>query len=232
MEIIKEIKIEEISLKDLNLKLIDLDVKNGNDDFMFLEEELNEILKDKLKQKGFKFDNLKIGYSLSYCQGDGFNFIGEITTKNAVYIIEKNTHHYEHAYTTSIEMLSFKNKDYSELDEVMQKKADLFLKTFQEEYISLCKEMEEIGYSIIKQQEEDNILKSGFNQFLEENSLNMNYELFDFDYKTQEEKGFIKVCNSGNTNIKGLWIKNQKVKITNFIKAIAEIEEYQEKVLI
>lgn len=233
MEIIKEIKTEEKYLKDLNLKVISLKEENYEDNFYFLEEELKEILEEKLKEKGFIFENIKISYSLSYCQGDGFSFEGTLKSKDCEFKIKRINSIYSHYNTTEKFLIQNKIKGkwvfFEEQTQKEQEKSEEKLNNFLEEYKYICREMEKIGYSIIENQQTDNILKSGFYDFMRENNLNEK-DLFDFDYKTTEEKGFIKICDSGNTRIKGLWIKNQKIKITYFIKA--SIEEYLEKTLI
>jgi hypothetical protein len=226
----KEIKQEEKLLSELDLKVVDLDSKNGDDDFSLLADDLKYLLEEKLTEKGFKFKDLKVLYSLGYSQGDGFCFIGEIETKKAIFKIEHSNSHYYHENSTDIDITDLKvNKQFKpfyDLNKKQQDKAEVVLNDFIEVYKSICKEMAKTGYNIIEEQEQENVLRRGFNDFLSKNNLEEE-DLFNFDYKTQQEKGFVKVCDSGNTNIKGLWIKNQKVKVTNNIKVIAEIKEYQ-----
>jgi hypothetical protein len=227
MEIVKEIKTQIKPLSSLNLKVASLNVKNGENDFYFLSEDLTEILREKLKELKIDVENLKIGYSLSYCQGDGFNFVGDVVYKNVAFKIIKGTHFYEHSHTVDIEVSEYKHKDIMDLNDKEYKKAQQDLKNFVELYHKICKDMENIGYGIIEEQEKENILKAGLNDFCELNNLEDDLDLFNFDYVTEEKKGYIKIAEQGNTNIKGLWIKDNKVKLTDYIKAKSEITEYQ-----
>ena len=117
MEIIKTIKTKIEPLSKIGFKIVELDIKNcQNEDYQFLEESLKSILEEKLKEEGFKFENLKIGYSLGCCQGDGFNFIGDITKNGYELSIKKISHHYEHSNTTEINFISFNCKSYEGLN--------------------------------------------------------------------------------------------------------------------
>jgi len=232
METIKRIKIEEKLLSSLNLNVVELDVKNEEEYFDFLTDDLTELLKDKLKTLKWGFDkSLKVYYSLGYSQGDGFMFEGFIKTKNAVFSV-KHSGHYYHYNSKNIELINLivgKKEVYpDEFNEQQYKKVNQLENEFNENYICLCKDMENIGYKIIEERNEENILRIGFNDFCENNDLNED-ELFNFDYLTEEKKGYVKVCSSGNTSIKGLWIEDKKIKITHSLKAIAEIITTEEK---
>lgn len=238
MNIIKEIKTEEVNLKDLKLKVIELETKNADNQFLldFLEEDLTESLKALLEQKGYKIENLKIGYSLSYCQGDGFNFTGNITNKKGItFHIEQTSSHYQHSNTTSQEISYYKGTYYEDLSDSQQKKADLYLNDFKTEYHKICKEMEEDGYTLIEQAQDDNILKIGFNEFCEKNGFEES-DLWNFEYTTAELKAkkdkWVKVCSKNDTHILGLWIKPCKVKIVKSLRAIAEIKEEETRTFI
>jgi len=234
MEQVKQIKTEEKSLSNLNLKVIDLNVENAEDDFYFLKDDLTELLKEKLLKNNISVINdLKVFYSLSNCQGDGFMFEGLIQTKKARFRIKQSGFYYhENSKKIFLDCLFIGNKEVypTEMTEKQEEKANKIEDEFNYLYIDICKELEKEGYSIIEAINKENILRSGFNDWKEENNINSNLEIYDFNYKEEETKDYIKICNSGNTSFKGLWIKNQKIKISDFIKA--EITEYQEKVLI
>ena len=234
METIKQIKQEKRSLKDLKLKVVDLEVENGESDFDFLTDDLTEILKEKLEERKLKyFDDLKVFYSLCCCQGDGFMFEGTIKTDKISFDIKQSGHYYHYnSKEINVNNLIEKRKEiYSdEYTKRQEDKENKLLIEFEEVYKDICREMELKGYELIENQAEQDILRSGFNNFLEENDLISEYEIFDLDYKTKEEKGFIKICDSGNTNIE-LWIKNQEVDIKTFFKASANITEYTEKTI-
>jgi hypothetical protein len=201
-----------------------------------LSDELTEVLKEELqKNKISVISDLKVYYSLSYCQGDGFMFEGLIQTNKARFRIKQSGHYYhENSKEIFLECLFIGNKEVypTEMNKKQEKKAEEIEEEFNLLYVNICKEMEKEGYSFIESQEKENILRSGFNEWKEENNLLSNYELYNLDYKEEEAEDYIKICDSGNTIIKGLWIKNQKVKITDFIKAESNITEYQEKFLI
>lgn len=211
--------------KNLNeikdLKIVELKTQDAeHEDFYFLEENLTELLKDTLNTKKYKYEDLKVFYSLSYCQGDGFSFIGNITTKNAVFRIEKSTHHYNHERTTSIYLTEFKTPKgficYEDLTEKQQKKADETEQLFKEEYYKICKDLEKEGYNIIEEMQKETILRQGFNRFLKENDISTDKEIFDFEYSSEEKKGFIKIADKGDT-IFSLWIKPFKIETKKFI---------------
>lgn len=236
MEIVKEIKTELKTLKEINLKVIDLNVNDSEDEFYFLKDELEEYLKEKLIKNKLKyFKDLNIYFSLSYCQGDGVVFLGTIETDKAQFFI-KHSGNYNHEYSKEIDIIFIKKgKKYiypDEFDEKCFKKSEELIKEFDDLYISICKDIEKYGYNVIESQQKENILICGFNKWKEENNILCDKELFSFDYKTEEKEGYIKICNDGDTNIKGLWIKNQKIKISSFIKAKCEINDYKNIYLI
>jgi len=232
--IIEKIRTEEKLLSELDFNLVDLKSSNGLDEFDYLELDLTELLKAKLEEKGLKYgEDLKVYFDLSYSQGSGFCFMGNITTKNAFFKIEHSGNYY-HYNSKSIELINLiiKNKEIyqDEFNKKQEEKAIKEEEDFNIIYTEICKEMAKIGYQIIEEREQENVLKMGFIDFLTEN--NLNYDTFDYDfedYKTTEEKGYIKICNDGDTSIKGLWIKNLKVKIDYFVKA--EINKYEVKEL-
>lgn len=237
MEKINLIKEEIKKPQELNFNIVDLDTKNAEDnDYIFLEDEIINFLEEKIKNKKYTIEDLKVGYSFSYSQGDGLNFEGILTTDKIQVKLKHSSFHYEHSYTTNFDVIQVKIKNkwayYEDLTDKEKEKADIFLKDFEYFYHNLCKEAEHFGYKCIEDADEDNILRSGFKDFLNKNNIEEK-ELFDFEYTTQDPKNkqYIKVCDSGNTNI-GLWIKFNKIKISSFVKATANIEEYNKVELI
>ena len=212
----KTIKEKEFKISQLkDLKIIELDVKNGEDDFPFLEENLKDVLEEELKKNKLKFDSdLKIYFDLGYSQGSGVMFEGIITTDKAEFKI-KHIGHYYHYNSKEIELIKLfeKNKEIyiDEFNKRQDKKAEKLEEEFNILYKEICKKIEKMGYEIIENTQEENILRSGFDDFLTQNEIT-EIELFDIDYKTEHKKGYVMVCSEGNTNIKGLWIKDFTLK--------------------
>jgi len=216
IETTRKIKERTFKLSEMkDLKISELKAENGQDEFMFLEENLKDILEEKLKEKKLKFsDDLKVYFSLSYCQGDGFCFVGTIETEKATFKIEHMGNYYhENSKEISLNYLIEKGEDIypDEFNNRQEKKAEKLTDEFNELYINICKELKKIGYSIIEAQEEENILRIGLRDFLDQNNIG-GVELWDIEYKTEYKKGFIKICDSGDTILKGLWIKDLKLK--------------------
>lgn len=232
MKIEKTTKKEEKPLSEIGFKIVDLKTEIGDTAFYpFLEEDLTEVLKEKLKEKKIKvISDLKVYYDLSYSQGSGFCFVGDFEFKNCVFRIEHNFFYY-HEHSTNINLITYKDKDWFDLTKKQEEIAQKIEKEFINLYISICREVRDFGYSIIEEEEKTQILKIGFEDFLNENGLSLNSicELFDLDYSETEKEGFIKICDSGDTSLKGLWIEDIKVKIEDKVKA--EITEYTERTI-
>lgn len=228
MQIEKEINTKEESLKDIPFIKVALKADVNVSDYPFLEENLKDRLTEILIKKGYSIKNINIGYSLSYSQGDGFNFVGEITNKKGVtFLIKKINFHYEHEQTTTQEIVLKDGVYFGDLTDKQQLSlTKRYLKPFEEEYINICLDLKKLGYEIIEGIEEAKVLESGFFEFCELNNIEQD-DLFNFEYATEPEKDFILIADSGNTNLKGLWIKNIKIKTSDFVKA--EITEYQTK---
>lgn len=116
---------------------------DGNDDPLMQSHMIN-LLKEELDARGIKYkeDSIDVRYSLSYCQGDGFMFEGEIEWKQyTIYI--KHAGHYYHSYSKSVEMQETENLGWhieNEKDE----------QEFEELYQEICKKMEQAGYEHIE----------------------------------------------------------------------------------
>lgn len=218
----KILKEEIKTLKDLDFKAVDLDFKNSQDnDFYFLSDDLKEILKDELQKHKIKYyDDLGHYFSLTCSQGDGYMFYGSFNWKNYSIQIKHNGHYY-HSNTADIFITTLKgNEVKAEIEE-----------KFKELYKGICNTLEKTGYLIIDTQNEEDILRAGFEEFKEKNNLNISYELFDLNYSTEEKENFVKICNSGNCHIKGLWIENLNLKVVDKIKVSCDITEFTEIIL-
>lgn len=135
-----------------------------SEDYPFLSSDLKELLIDTLQTKKIDYQNLKHYYSLSYCQGDGYCFVGTFFWKNLTIKVKHSSSHYYHKYTVDFEFYS--QKDSSEKDGT--KNAENFKKL----YYSICDEMEKEGYSIID-------YRMNFDEFSE--LCEANFYTFDFN---------------------------------------------------
>ena len=107
-----------------------------------LEEHLDE-------QLGSDSQDLKLYYSLSYCQGDGVAIEGRLTPadapllswpEGAAYAYIKHSGHYYHWNSFSVSL------ETDEGDEVAGPNADIFTQQLR----SICKDLEKIGYKAIE----------------------------------------------------------------------------------
>jgi hypothetical protein len=107
------------------------------EDYPFLEEELTQLVTEKLEEAGVKHNSINLLYSLSYCQGDGLCFTGTIEKDGKRLEL---THNYRYYFASSVTM-SFTDDEGEEVDD------DETLKAV---YFNVCKEVEKIGYDIIE----------------------------------------------------------------------------------
>jgi hypothetical protein len=162
----KTIKIYKFKELKTEVKLKVLDNFRNKEEHIFLNENLTEVLKEKLIKNKWTFEGLEIGYSLGYCQGDGFNFKGIIKTNNAVFKITSSCCRYEHERSTNIELIEVKIKKKWCLIENLEANKETItclkiLNDFKNKYYSLCEEMEKIGYEEIEfDLSEENIISN------------------------------------------------------------------------
>lgn len=219
MEIETTTKIKEkvIKLSDIkNLKMAKLKCSYGEDNFDFLSDDLTEQLKQKLEDRGFKHDGLKVYYDLSYSQGDFFNFEGLITTKEAEFRVKSNE-----PFDFNVDLVKLfinhkkvKNNQevyYDDMTEKQREKADDILFDFQETCRIINYEMKKLGYETIQTQEKDNILREAFREFLQLNNIKED-EIFNYSYSETAKKGYVQIAENGDTIMKGLWLKDLKIK--------------------
>ena len=133
---------------------------NQYHDYCFLEESLNEYLKELLIEKGVKIHDdgdFKLYYSLSYCQGDGVCFVGNFELNGRTIFVRHNNGHYYHSNSVYIEV-EHEDEDEDELRadiiEALEQTAE---KEFIEIYDEICDKIEKSGYEQIEyEQSEEN----------------------------------------------------------------------------
>lgn len=118
-----------------------------NEDYPMLEDNLNEMLGELLKENKIKeVGETKLGYSLSYSQGDGLNFTGKFEwNKYLVYI----THSWRYEFASSSD-ITIMDKESGE--EVTNEKIE---KQFKELYINICDKLEKAGYAELEYRMDD-----------------------------------------------------------------------------
>lgn len=117
----------------------------SKNDYPFLNEWMTERLKDLLAEHKIKSDDMKVYYSLSYCQGDGAMFTGEFIWKKYTIFIT-HSGHYHHSNSKSIEIHETNNLGIDIGDDYEPKVYADFEKIYQK----ICKELERYGYDLIE----------------------------------------------------------------------------------
>lgn len=116
---------------------------NYDSDYPFLQADLREYIHEELTDKGYTHGLITPLYSLSYCQGDGLMFEGDVTDKNGNTYTIKHSGHYYHERSTTI---TGEDKDGEEIE----------TKEFEENvYIPICKHVANRGYKEIEYQESE-----------------------------------------------------------------------------
>jgi hypothetical protein len=141
----KKVKVEyEVyDFKELSREAKDkaIEIWYEAENYPFLEEELTESCKALLKENKIKyFDDLKLGYSLSYSQGDGLHFVGNFEWKQ--YNI-RIIHNYRYAFSSSAE-ISLINTEGEEITEGKD------YEEFNSIYLNICKKLEKEGYATLE----------------------------------------------------------------------------------
>lgn len=115
---------------------------NETNDNPLMQSHMINLLKEKLEERGIKYDvdSIDVRYSLSNCQGDGFMFIGKIEYKGHTVTIKHGGHHYCHKYTGEIDYPEASEREYVD---------------FQKVYYLICDEMERVGYDEIEYQQSE-----------------------------------------------------------------------------
>lgn len=155
--------------------------------YHFLEDDISE----ELKQIDDCFSDVKLQYSLSYCQGDGLSFSGELDLKKFletkyskklpqykiwgldeyVYSVHSkgNSGHYCYASKNDIDYTE-NYQDYIERKHIDNLWQDV-LTEIQEYYLDLCEKLKKYGYDILEYRMTDD----EFSEFCESND----YKFFE-----------------------------------------------------
>ncbi len=141
---------EELSDKAKEKALNDFRSKN---DFAFLSEDLMFNLEEKLLENKIESFKVKHYFSLSYCQGDGYVFIGNFKFKGYnVDVIYKGRYYH------------FNSKELRAYDNEVNEAPEEIYKEFEELFIKICKEMETLGYEIIEAENNKNYIIERFKE--------------------------------------------------------------------
>lgn len=199
--------------------------KAGNSDYPFLDDELVELLNEKIGK-----NDLKMFYSLGHSQGDGLRFEGQIdyklaakltnivisqATQNEVFEkigemtfnVKGTTHHYYHKNTMDVDF------DYYEISEKAGAEIEKFCAALLESLKELSKELEKAGYEIIEAEDKDNLFRSIFRNFLSINNIESDIDLFDLEYSETEKEGYTNIYTGSDSVLyKGLWVKLPEIK--------------------
>jgi hypothetical protein len=129
-----------------------------------------EYCKEIAKESGF--EEITVGYSLSYCQGDGLSFKCEkldlermikealpsakkslinVILGNTVWEIKGNNGRYAFASKSDVDLWLDASKDYPNIE----KKIDVIREYIEDKYMEVCKELEKAGYAEIDYQYTD-----------------------------------------------------------------------------
>lgn len=116
------------------------DFVQDHDDPLMQSHMIN-LLKEKLDERGIKYDedSIDVFYSLSSRQGDGFMFEGDIEWRGRTIRI-KHEGHYYHKYSRTMEVIEGEELSDTEMSK------------WEEVYGAVCDEMEELGYKEIEYQ--------------------------------------------------------------------------------
>ena len=131
---------DELSKEAQEKARVEYNTSKDQDNYL-LTEFLEERLQDLLKENKIKSDNVKIMYSLSYCQGDGVMFSGNFNWGTWKVDI-KHSGHYYHSNSKDIEMYQVDDESIYPEQHTLDK--------FEKIYQSICKELEKYGYDIIE----------------------------------------------------------------------------------
>lgn len=132
-----------------------LDQWNETNDNPFMQWLMINELKVELDQRGIAYDedSIDVWYSLSYCQGDGFMFVGTLYPfGNRVIIKHNNGRYYD--YNTALFNYDTDEAQAS-LTDFSETMTEAEQKAFEEEYRAICKKMEQIGYDEIEYQQSE-----------------------------------------------------------------------------
>ena len=211
-----------MNFKPTELKLSDC----YNSEHYSLSDTLTDYATELLNLSYDEFkESFVLGYSLSNCQGDGVCFrkgedkyldhklIKKILKdkvdlrklNDCYFSVEVNSygHHYQHENTFYIYV------DVETENEKVEEYAQATAKYLTEHLRDVCSELEAYGYEVIESDDEEEILREAFTRFKDLNLIDVDGEIYEFDYVTTEPDAKDKytfVASDGDTNIKGLWV--------------------------
>jgi hypothetical protein len=138
------IKLYEYSELSEKAKQKALDKHRQEHDDPYMQSHMINMLKEKLDERGIKYDtdSIDVQYSLSSCQGDGFMFEGTFYAPDYYTTTIKHSGHYYHKYSTSVQMTDEEGEYADEITE----------EEFMKVYRDICDEMEKLGYQEIEYQ--------------------------------------------------------------------------------
>jgi hypothetical protein len=167
-KITKEYKVFEFKELSEETKQTVIDKWYENEDYPFLEENIEEQL-NQIDEYNI-FDDVKLQYSLSWSQGDGLSFSAEINLKafldniylkklpewkkNGIkeYIFDihskGNTGHYCYAHRNDVDF-NYNYQDNIERPN-LEKLWDKIFEQITEYYLEVCEKLEKFGYSILE----------------------------------------------------------------------------------
>lgn len=114
--------------------------KEGND-YPLLKEDIKEFIAGKLEDAGYDVEDLKVLYSLSYCQGDGVSFTATLLKGNERYEVNQSGL-YVHEMTMRV---YHEDENGNETDEP----------AMLEEMRAIAKKATKIGYNHIENEDSD-----------------------------------------------------------------------------
>jgi hypothetical protein len=121
-------------------------------DYPFLTEYLHGLLTEDLDALGIGYDpkSLKLYYSLSYCQGDGVMFEGQLTYEEHEVQI-KHSGHYYHSHSKTVTW------DFDDIDMTPSsiRATDAMRERFEDVYQNICKKLERAGYDYIESEDSE-----------------------------------------------------------------------------
>jgi len=127
-------------------------------EYYFLEENLNEELNILLEENGIKpTGETNLRYSLGYCQGDGVSFTGNFKFKGFDFIIELGhlSNLYSHSRTTDISTAD----EYDDNGDITEELREIREKEFKNIYYKICDKIEKVGYSHIEADDSEEAIK-------------------------------------------------------------------------
>lgn len=139
----KEIKLKLYSYDELSTEAKERTLSHfvkEHDDPM-LQVHLGNLVKEELDERKITYneDSIDVYYSLSYCQGDGLMFVGEIEWRKRTLRI-KQSGHYCHEKSRTIEVI--------EGDELTETQ----MGQFEAVYEVVCRKIRDAGYAEIEYQ--------------------------------------------------------------------------------